>query len=504
MAASAENELGNDVSTDEASVTETDAQDASAQPPDDPLRLNLNVEIDTVGPCKKHIRVTVPREDIDHIHRQAVSELSAEASVPGFRPGKVPQKLLERRFRDELSGQVKQKVLIESLEQLAEDNDLDPINEPDLDVENIEIPETGDFEFEFDVEVRPEFELPEYRGLKIERPSKDIDEDDVLEFQNKYLRQYGALDSVDGPAQPGDQLVLDVTSTHEGETLNRSHNVTVDLASIVRFPEGELTDFDKLMEGVSKGDVREADVLISDEAENSKLRGEKVHLTFHVEDVRRAGEADLDKEMLQRIGVETVEELQEQIREMLERQVVYRQRQAVRSQVLEKITESADWDLPEQLVMRQTDNALRREILEMQQAGYTRREISARENEIRQRAISTTRQALKEHFVLDRIATQEDIEVSPSDIETEIALMALQSGESPRRVRARLVKSGMIENLEAQIRERMAVDVVLEHAEYVDVPMDETTQDDVSAVRFSLCGTATGEATEEDEGEAET
>jgi trigger factor len=157
--------------------------------------------------------------------------------------------------------------------------------------------------------------------------------------------------------------------------------------------------------------------------------------------------------------------------------------------VLEKITESATWDLPEALVTKQTENALRREVLEMQQAGYTTQQILARENELRQQSISSTRQALKEHFVLDRIATKESIEVTPIDIESEINMMAVQRGESARKVRARLQKSGVIENLEAQIRERKSVDLILRSAQFEDVAAPVTTDsDDVQALSLSICG----------------
>ena len=138
--------------------------------------------------------------------------------------------------------------------------------------------------------------------------------------------------------------------------------------------------------------------------------------------------------------------------------------------------------------MRQTDNALRREMLEMQQAGFTTNEIAARENEIRQNAITTTRQALKEHFVLDKIASDNDIEAGPMDIESEIMMMAMQSGESARRVRARLQKSGMIENLEAQVRERKAVDFLLDKVTFEDVPLDPPGDLDVEAVSYAICG----------------
>ena len=157
--------------------------------------------------------------------------------------------------------------------------------------------------------------------------------------------------------------------------------------------------------------------------------------------------------------------------------------------MLEKITESATWDLPEQLVRRQVENALRRTVLEMQQAGFTTREIQARENKLRQNAVTSTRQALKEHFILDKIAEKESIEVIPSDIETEIRWMAAQRGESPRRVRARLEKSGMIENLEAQIRERKAVDIILERAKYKDMPMELSLDERIEPVPYSVCHT---------------
>ena len=207
-----------------------------------------------------------------------------------------------------------------------------------------------------------------------------------------------------------------------------------------------------------------------------------------MKDVKKQRLPDLTKEFLDRIGVESEEELRDDVRDILQRQVTYEQRQATRAQVLEKITESANWDLPEQLVRKQVENAMRRQILEMQQANFTKQEIRARENELRQRALTTTRQALKEHFVLDKIATKEEIEDNPGDIDGEIRLMALQSGESPRRVRARLVKSGLIENLEAQIRERKAVDFILERAKFKDVEMKQTAGS-IEAVPHSVCGT---------------
>ena len=149
--------------------------------------------------------------------------------------------------------------------------------------------------------------------------------------------------------------------------------------------------------------------------------------------------------------------------------------------------QNAKWDLPEELVSKQVSNALRREILEMQQAGFTSDEILSRQNELRQKSLTMTRRNLKEHFVLDRIAEEEKIEVTGEEINNEILLMALQSGENPRRVRSRMQKSGVIENLEAQIRERKAVDIILGSATFKDVPMELPASRGVYSVEHTIC-----------------
>jgi trigger factor len=464
-------------------------------------KLELHVEIKDAGPCKKHVRVRIPRAEVDRFYEETVKTLAERTAIPGFRPGHVPQKLVEKRFRSELASDVKQRVLVESMEQLSENKDLDPINEPDIDVEAIELPEEGDFEYEFDIEVRPDFKLPNYEGLTIKRPVREISDADIERHFESFLSQYGQLVPQEGPVEPGDVVSVSIETERDGRKLLAVADASLRVRPVLRFADAELNGFDKLMSGAQAGDERTTSVTVSPEAEEIELRGEKIEVRFRVLDVKRWRKPEITKELLTRIGVETEEELRNEIQESLGRRVTYEQRQAVREQVSEKITESATWDLPEQLVRRQVENALRRTILEMQQAGFTTREIQSRENALRQNAVTSTRQALKEHFILDKIAEQENVEVTPQDIQSEIRLMAQQRGETPRRVRARMEKSGMIENLEAQIRERKAVDVILDRAKYKDVPMELSLDERIEPVPYSVCRTHV--ATENAEPEAE-
>jgi trigger factor len=481
---------GHVMSVDEDEVVvEGDA--AEAETTEEEVKLNLTVEIKDIGPCRKHVSVTVPEADLVMLRNNSVDEFSEQAEVPGFRIGRAPRSLLMKRFKNELSDQVKQKVLLQSLEQMSEENDIDPINQPEIDIESLDIPDSGDFSYEFDVEVRPDFNLPDYKHFTIDRPSGDVTEDEFTAFKNQFLDSYSSHEKVERAAEPGDSLLCDIKFVHDGKMIRENEDVPLQLRQSLRFQDAVIEDFDKLLKGVSSGDRKSTDVNISVQSSMVEMRGETVSVEFTVKEVRQNISPELDKEFLDRVNCENEADLDNQIRASLERQIEFQQRQSTREQVMGKITESADWDLPESLVRQQTENALRREVLEMSQAGFTREQIAARENEIRQNAIENTRKALKEHFVLDRIADEENIECEPADIDQELLMMSFQSGEPLRRIRARMVKSGMIDNMEAQLRERKAVDFILEHATFNDTKRKPSAENTVTAVPFAICGNMT-------------
>ncbi len=474
----------------EPEITTAESADVPATPvKEEPAawRMTLGVDVRDIGPCKKHVRVKVSESDIRHIRDFVLDQMKSRAAVPGFRPGKAPRDIVAKKFGRELMDELKQKVLIGSLEQLSQDTNIEPINEPDLDVENLTIPDFGDFEYDFQVEVRPNFDLPSYDQIKIKRPNREIAETDIDEAQQRFLEQYAEHIPTDDATQPGDFIRLAATFTYKGAALRENENLSVRVRSILRFEDGEVADFDKLMTGAKKGDTRQGTITISREAENIAMRGEKVVIDFEVLEVNHVKLPEINRTLLQRVGVETIDELRIELEQALQRQVQYDQRQAVRKQVLEKITESASWELPEDLVLKQVENAMYREVLEMQQAGYTPQEIKVKENELRQRQVSMTRHAMKEHFILDKIATIEGIEVNQYDIDTELLYMAMARGENVRRLRARLEKTGVIENLEAQIRERKAVDVILSKAVFEEVSMDNSSTVNVEAVELEIC-----------------
>lgn len=411
---------------------------ADAEGAETPKRLNQSVNIFDVGPWRKRIRVIIDRSDIDERINAQFKKLIPEIVVPGYRPGKAPRKLIEKRFFRQVADEIKGELLLQSLEQIMDEHKLNPISQPNIDPFRIELPEAGPLIYEFEVEVSPEFELPAYKGLKLKRPVKEISEADLDLAQQRLMRRLGRTVPKQGPAEMGDVLVTDLNITHQGAPLARFEKLEVRLDPQLMFSDGVAPDFGEKMVGVQAGEQRTLDIHLSATLANPELRGKVVQGTFKVSQVQTVELPSLDETTLAKLGLNNLDQLREHLRILLQRQLEYEQRRVAREQVLAQIGAAATWDLPNDLLHRQAARALNQRYLEMRSAGFPEEEIRARLNLMQQDVLASTAKSLKEHFVLQKIAEVEKIEVTEDDIEFEMEQMALQSGESVRKVRARI------------------------------------------------------------------
>jgi trigger factor len=435
--------------------------------------LQLEVQIATPSACERRVTVTISRPDIDRYFDDAYSEMMPSANVPGFRTGRAPRKVVEHRFRDEVSGQVKSSLLMDSLGQISDEKRFVAIGEPEFDLDAVEVPKEGPMTFEFSIEVRPEFDMPKWKGLKLQRLVHQFTDKDVDLQLEKMLSRYGQLVPHDGPAAEGDYLTANITCTAGGRQVAEEDEAVVRVRPTLSFADTRLEGFDQLMVGAKAGDERTAEVALTQDAANVELRGKPVQVRFEVLEVKKLKLPELTPEFLQEIGkFESKEKLREAVRMNLERQLEYQQQQNVRNQITSMLTKSADWELPSGLLQRQSARELERAVMELRRSGFSEADIRARENRLRQNSAASTATALKEHFILERIAEEEQVDIEEGDYDKEIYLIALQSGESPRRVRAQLEKRGMMDVLRNQIVERKVLQRVQDEAKFKDEPYE--------------------------------
>ena len=466
--------------------TDTTHEDEVADPPEK-KELNLSVDVQEVSACERHVTVTIPREDIERYFEKEFDELVPKAEVPGFRTGRAPRALVENKFRKQISDQVKGSILMDSLTQVGETQDYSAISEPSLDFEQVNIPDDGDMTYEFDIEVRPEFDMPEWEGLKMERPEHEFTDEDVDKHIAKLAVQFSDLVPVDDAARADDYVICNIISKHGEDVISEESEQSIQVRPTLSLADATLEGFDKLMSGAKSGDKVNASVTISEFADNESLQGESVDLEFEVLDVKRVEDIPTE-EVASKIGIESEEELRKLIQSSMEEQLKYAQREKVRDQISTSLTESANWSLPPDLLRRQSGRELDRSVMEMRSSGFSEDEIIARKNGLRKNILEKTERLLKEHFILERIAEEKTIEDEPGDYDLEIARIAVQRNDSPRRVRARLERTGQMDALRNMIIERKVIDLITDSAQFTATPYEVDKEATTSGLNFFAAG----------------
>ena len=450
-------------------------------------KLDLAVEVKETSACERHVTVTVPRSDIEKYFDKQFDELVPRAEVPGFRIGKAPRQLVEKKFRKQLTGQVKGSILMDSLAQVSDSQDFSAISEPDLDFEQVVIPEEGDLTYEFNIEVRPEFDLPEWKGLSLKRPEREFTDEDIDTHIGTLSQQFSDLAPVDEAVQAGDHVVCNITSRFEDAVLNTGEEQLIQVRPTLSLSDATIEEFDKLIVGAKADDKKTANVEISEHAENEDLRGKTIEIDFEVLDVKRV-ESKNPEEIATQLGLESVDKMKELVRSSMEERLQYAQRETIRDQISKVLTESADWELPPDLLRRQSGRELDRAVMEMRSSGFSEQELVARENTLRKNILEKTETLLKEHFILERIAEQETVEDEPQDYEVEIARIAMQQNDSPRRVRASLERAGQMDSLRNMIIERKVIDLITESAKFEGTDYETNEKPESSALTYFAAG----------------
>ena len=450
--------------------------------------LTLAVDVQERSACERHIKIEVSREDVDFYFDREYELFRESRPIPGFRAGKAPRKLIEKRFHKEVVERVKNSLILDSISQMNKEQNLTTISEPQIDPNAIIVPETGPFVYEFDIEVRPTFDIPNWKGVKLEKLVHEFTPAEIDAAIARIQTSYGRLVDKGAPAELGDYIVTKLTFLCDGKELRSSDHETLRIRKTLSFRDCTINDFGKLVEGVVPGDTRSTKVSLSEDVPTEDLRGKEIEAVFDIVEVKKAEIPELNEEFLQMLGgFENMGDFRDVVLEELKRQMEYEQQQRVRRQIALLLTEGADWELPPQMLKRQQARELQRAYYEYQRSGFTDEQINSQRNQLIQNAKASTAQALKEHFILEAIAESEGIDVEERDFELEIMLIAAQTGESPRRVRARIDRDGTSDILRNQIIERKVIDLIMKSAEFTEVPYQPPTLTD-EAVDWSASG----------------
>ena len=434
------------------------------------------IKVEDVGPCRKRISVEIPAEAVNDQMDLAFGSVANEVSIPGFRKGHAPRRLVEKRFGNYVKDETRSRLVGQAYEEAVQQHDLKVLGQPPAEVfEGIEVEPGQPVSFEVEVEVMPEFDLPELKGIKVLKPDSTLPEGLVDEEIKKIAINEGSLDERED-SDRGDYLTGNAVMTDAEGT--EHYNIE---GAVVQIPEeGDegmilgviVSDFAKQLGTPKEGDKLTIKLQGPENHEVEAIRGKDLTIDYEVTKIYRIVPAVLS-DLVAKYGFNDEEQLREMVTQQLQQRAEVQQQAVMRQQVVKHLSDSVDFELPEGLTTQQAARNLERRRMELMYRGVAPTEIEQQMAELRGASTEHARNELKQFFILNKAAEQLNVQIQEQEIQSRIVQMAMQQGKRPEQLVEELQKSGQAQTLVQQVREHKTIDQILSDAEVEEVNADE-------------------------------
>ena len=414
----------------------------------------MKSSVEKLSDTRVKVSVEIPIDELKPEIDQAYAALAQQVQIPGFRRGKAPRQLIEARFgRGAVMEQVVNDTLSNRYGQLLDEHDLKVVSQPEIDLTKVD-PNSG-VDFNFEVDVRPEFEVPSFDDVAVEVPALEVSDEDVEEALNSLRQRFGSLKEVERAAAKDDFVVMDLAATVDGEPLEEasaegmSHQVGQD-----ELIEG----LDEAVVGLSAGESATFTTTVP----GGEHEGKEAEVTVTVTTVKERELPEADDEFAQTASeFDTIEELRDDLRDNVAEQKKSEQAVAIRDAVLDEVLGKTEFPLPETMVDEQVqaqvqqllaqvggNEELLNTLLEAQGTSREKFEADARES---------AEKAVRTQLFLDSLSEIEKLEASQQDLSDHLMFTAQTYGMDPNQLAAQLQQSGQIANLFAEVRRGKAL-----------------------------------------------
>ncbi|HEV8604158.1 MAG TPA: trigger factor [Tepidisphaeraceae bacterium] len=430
-----------------------------------------NIRVEDAGPATKKVFVEVPKEKVAEKIAEQFKELRQGAHIPGFRKGKAPPKLIEKKFSADVKEQVRRTLISESYEAAIEQHSLQVLGEPEFDnPDAVKIEEDAPLNYSFTVEIQPDITLPELKGFKVKKPMIPITEEHVDQAMTNLREQQGTLTPVeDRGVEDRDQVIGDVHVKVDDKVVSHQHDATINVRP-GRLAGLQIDDLPAQLAGAKSGESREVKVKVPDNYPAENLRGKDVVIEIAVKDIKKLEPIEINDEFLQSLGFTREQELRDALRDQMVERIDFDIKQAMRRQITDQLLTQVEVKLPTKLSDRQTDRVVNRRAVDLLMKGIPRERIEQNLEQLRTGAADEAVRELKTFFILQQVAKQLEIEVSEGELNSRIATLAYQQGRRPERLKQEMSKDGnTLTNLYVQMREEKAIDKILQTADIEEI-----------------------------------
>jgi trigger factor len=432
----------------------------------------MKTEYIDVSDTRKNLVVEIPSTIVDAEIDKVSKDYSKAARIPGFRPGKVPAKIVRQRFRDQILHDVAHGLIPRAVDEALRERGLEPVDTPDI--RDVVVEEGQPLKFTATFDTVPPIDPGDYGTVQLRRATPQVDDAAVDEALARLRDRSARYEPVeDRGIQTGDSVVMDLTRTAEKRgddqseiaepQTDRHENVTVDIGAQANPP-----GFDRELAGLTAGSSKTFDVTYPDDYTIAELAGTTVKYDVTVKAIRKRFVPPLDDEFAKDMGeFDSLDALRVRVREDLEHEARHEAERELRADLMKQLASRVQFDVPQGLLDREIDRRVEEFVRRLIDQQIDPMKTNINWEEFRERQREAALEAVRGALVLDEVARREALSVSDDEVNAEIARYAERTGRTPAAVRARLDKEGGVGRLYSGLRRERAIDFLLSRATIV-------------------------------------
>ena len=442
----------------------------------DNTSLKVTVTPVVTEPCLVTLNIEVASEDALVIYNKAEKAIASRASLPGFRPGKLPKAILQKQFGPQISVKATEDIIDKAFRSALESSGYSKkvVGEPALDDSSRDlIYEAGKpFAFSVVIETMPEFPLPEYKGLQLSREVRELKDSEVDKQAEMFLEMSAKMEKSDGPSAEGDILTADYQATlPEGLEIAEAdkYMVKADNSWMVLREPSQLPGIVKSLAGMKPGEERDIKVTFPEDFRIEALRG--LTLDYHVKlnELRSRIVPELNDEFVKTYGMDSVDKFKEVLRKRLEQSRDAAIHDNFVNQINGILFKDASFDLPPKRLKQLCNEMYRSKLEQEKRAGKSEEELKAGDNDIKQAALDSAKNALRSSFIIQAIIEAEKIVVNNEDYSQMLYHFASQEKNgNVKEILRKKRESGEVDKYLSNLLVMKAYDKIIEEANIVD------------------------------------
>ncbi|HYX92249.1 MAG TPA: trigger factor [Myxococcaceae bacterium] len=425
----------------------------------------MKVQVEELSPIERKLSIEVENAQVARELERAYSTLGRKVKIPGFRPGKVPRRILEQRFKEQVEDDVVQHIVEHAYMEAIREHHVDAVSHPQI-TNPSGLKAEAPFSFEARVEVRPKVEPKDYEALELKREELAVTDEQVSQQLERMRQTLARLEPIADRqvAQKGDWAQIDHDASVDGKPFagSKAENITVEIA------EGDLIKGNvAALEGMKIGEARDVEYTFPSDYPVVEIRGKAARYHIRLKGLKREVLPELDDAFARELQAgETLEQLRAKVRRDLERSAKRQAAQKEREQIIQRLVERNAFEVPRAMVDRAVEAMLRGALNAMAQRGVDPRYLQLDLDALRAEMRPTAEREVKGTLLLEAIADKHGIQAGEEDVEKKIAALAEESGAALSQVRRQFRDPESREALAMRLREEKTIEFLTSRAKY--------------------------------------